>query len=33
MSSVDKITDDNLRIVDLTLEIFSQYLLNTVACR
>jgi len=33
MNSADKITDENLRIVDLTLEIFSQYLLNTVACR
>lgn len=33
MSSVDKITDEHLRIVDLTLEIFSQYLMNTTACR
>jgi hypothetical protein len=33
MSSVDKITEEHLRIVDLTLEIFSQYLINTTACR
>lgn len=33
MGSADRITDEHLRIVDLTLEILSQYLMNTIACR